>query len=94
MAIAHICVGYPGVAGGTEAYSALELACEALVNGESSRLYRRLVIEEELALDVCGYVTPFAEPGLVEFFLQPRPGVSVKRLLDQFLMGLQKFSSC
>jgi len=54
---------------------------EALVGGESSRLYRRLVIEEKMALDVHGYVAPFAHPGLFELSIQGRPGASVEALL-------------
>ena len=73
--------GYRAPAQSDEAYAALELLCEILVSGESSRLYRRLVIEEKLALDVHGYVAPFAHPGLFELAVQGRPSVDVERLV-------------
>ncbi|MEC9466615.1 MAG: pitrilysin family protein [Myxococcota bacterium] len=73
--------GYRAPAQSDESYAALELLCEVLVSGESSRLYRRLVIEEKLALDVHGYVAPFAHPGLFELAVQGRPGVDVERLV-------------
>ena len=93
VAIPQLSVAYGAVAQSDERYPAAEILCEALVNGESSRLYRRLVIEQNLALDVSGYITPFAEPGVVEFTLQPRAGVSSDTLLEKLQSELKRVGS-
>ena len=93
LAIPQLSVAYGAVAQSDERYPVAEILCEALVNGESSRLYRRLVIEDNLALDVSGYITPFAEPGVVEFTLQPRAGVSPETLLERLQRELQRVGS-
>jgi zinc protease len=44
----------------------LQLAQEVLLGGPSSRLYRKLVIERQIASSVSGMLMPVAEPGLYE----------------------------
>jgi len=51
-----------------------------LLNGESSRLYRRLVREEQLALNVFGGIGETIDPLLFEIYVKPRPGVDLNRL--------------
>ena len=80
----QLVVGFLALAESDPRYPALEILTEVLVNGESSRLYRRLVVDESLALDVSGYLTPFAERGLVEFSIVVRPEVEPERLLAAF----------
>jgi zinc protease len=48
------------------AWAALEIADTLLSGSASSRLYRRLVIEDELASSVDGGLMPFRDPGLYE----------------------------
>ena len=62
-------------------FVALELLNDALVEGETGRLYQRLVVKDELALDVDGYVAPFAEPGLYELFINIRRDVDPDRVI-------------
>tara|TARA_Y100001934_G_scaffold278846_1_gene381101 strand:+ start:249 stop:1643 length:1395 start_codon:yes stop_codon:yes gene_type:complete len=81
-------VGFLGVAQSDVDFPALEILTELLVNGESSRLYRRLVIEEALALDISGYLAPFSERGLVEFSIVMRSGVEPEDLLRVFQQEL------
>jgi len=51
-----------------------------LLNGESSRLYKRLVRDEQLALNVYGGVGETIDPMLFEIYVKPRPGVDLNRL--------------
>ncbi len=65
-------LGYKGPALGTPDYSALVVANEILFGGKSSRLYRELISEGELASDARGSVSPAREPGLMEIWVSMR----------------------
>src|SRR5205814_6778845 len=47
-------------------HAALEVAAELLFNGQSSLLYKRLVVETEIASMLSAEVPPFRDPGLFE----------------------------
>ncbi len=64
-------------------YPSLEALAEVAFVGDNARVYRRLVVEERLASDVEGYLTPFAEPGLCEVVVTLRPGSSVDAVVDR-----------
>jgi zinc protease len=51
-----------------------------LLAGESSRLYRRLVREEQLAIAVSGGVQETVDPFLFTISVKPRPGADLARL--------------
>jgi len=51
-----------------------------LLNGESSRLYKRLVRDEQLALSVYGGMSETIDPLLFTIYVKPRPGVDLNRL--------------
>lgn len=53
---------------------------EILFGGRSSRVYRALVKERELATDLRGWVGTFAEPGLWEMYLTAREGHTAQEL--------------
>lgn len=59
-----------------------QVLAEVLSGGRASRLYKRLVRELELASEVRVFVTPFADPGLVEFYASGREGVTAEQLLE------------
>ena len=65
----------------------LNLLFNILVGGESSRLHRALVEDEELVLDVNGFQDEGFDPGLAYFYLTLPPGGDVavveKRLLEE-----------
>jgi len=61
-------------------FPALFVLEKALLEGESSRLYRRLVREEKLALSVSGGIQETIDPLLFSFDIKPRPGVDLDRL--------------
>jgi zinc protease len=58
-----------------EDYYALRVLEALLMQGESSRLYRRLVEEDELALRVFGGMDYSMDPTLFQVFMQVRQGV-------------------
>lgn len=65
----------------------------ALLNGESSRLYRRLVREEQLAISVYGGINETIDPMLFTIDVKPRPGADLNRLeavIDEELAKIKK----
>ena len=72
--------GWHAPAQGSAAFYALEMLVDVLCDGDTARLYDRLVTRERLATDVSGFVTPFAEPGLVEVHVTAGPGADVGRI--------------
>lgn len=71
----------------------LSLLLNILVGGESSRLHRTLVEEEELALDVNGFQDEGFDPGLAYFYLTLPPGGDVERVERRLLEELQKVAT-
>jgi len=68
----------PNLKVGADAY-ALEIAGEILADGKSSRLYRRLVMEKRMVIDVnAGFDMTSFDPSLFIFAAQMRPGVKTQ----------------
>jgi len=85
-------VAYHSPAATNDDYVPLEVASYILLKGESSRLYRRLVDEEQVAVSVDGGQSPHLDPFVFLFDIQPRDGVPVGRvegLLEAELGKLQ-----
>ena len=64
---------------------------EVLFGGRSSRLYRLLCDDKELALSVRGAVSPFVDPGLFEIWVSLREGKRMSEvctLLDREVQRL------
>ena len=61
-------------------YLPLSILAKPLLEGESSRLYRRLVREEELAIDVGGGIQETIDPLLFSIDVKPRPGVDLDKI--------------
>jgi zinc protease len=59
---------------------ALSLLDYILLRGESSRLYHRLVDEEQVAISVEGGQSPHIDPFIFEIDIQPRDGVATDRV--------------
>lgn len=80
-----------GSAEGDEAF-ALELASAILGDGPTSRLYKSVVIEAELAAHVQVYYWgSLMDAGLMQVAASPRPGVTLAALEEAVLKGLQQF---
>jgi zinc protease len=91
----QLILGYHAPAQRDPSFPALEILADALTSGDSARLYRKLVVEEEVATEVDGFASPFAEPGLFELFITVRPDAdpaavvdTVQRELDRTAEGL------
>jgi zinc protease len=69
-----VLIGYHAPSFGDPHTPALSVANEVLFGGRSSRLYRLLCIDEELALSVRGAISPFVDPGLFEIWISLREG--------------------
>jgi zinc protease len=90
---AKLALGYRAPSFRDRDYPALSLASEVLFGGRSSRLFSRLVRDEELATELHGSIAPFADMGLYEVWLSLRPGRELSdalRVLDQELARLAK----
>jgi zinc protease len=74
-------------------FTAIEILNDALCAGDSARLYRRLVTDEQIATDVGGYTSPFSEPGLYELHVTARPHADPERVLDVLREELDALAS-
>jgi zinc protease len=71
----------------------LNLLLNILVGGESSRLHRTLVEDEELVLDVNGFQDEGFDPGLAYFYLTLPPGGDVELVERRLLAELQRVAA-
>jgi zinc protease len=60
-------------------YYALNVLRTILFQGESSRMYQRLVDKDEIALDVSSSVEPAFDPTIIEIAAQPKQGVDPQK---------------
>ena len=75
---------------GTGDYYAVEMLGTLLSQGQSSRLYRTLVDEQRLALQVAAVPMGFEHPGLTLIFAIPQVGVDPKVLEDALNKELER----
>ncbi len=68
----------------------MELLLNILVGGDSSRLHRLLVEQEQLALSVGGMQMEGFDPGLVYFYLTLPPGADVAAVEERLLEELER----
>jgi zinc protease len=67
----------------------------ALLQGESSRLYQRLVARDQLALDVSGGIGKSLDPLLFTITVKPRPGIEpglIEKAVEEELDRIKKES--
>ncbi len=85
-----IAVGYRGPALSDDDHAPLSVLSDALFGGRSSRLFRLLVTEQELASELNASVSSFRDPGLFEIYLTAREGVPADRLQRALDRGLDR----
>ena len=73
--------------------SALEVFDALLTEGQSSRLYKRLVDAEQLAIRVNGGQQPSFDPTLFVFTIEPRTGVPVEKTESVLYEEIAKMQS-
>jgi zinc protease len=74
-------VAFKGPALGDADHALLTMLSEVLFGGRASRLYRSLVVDRELAIDVRGWVSTFRDPGLFECWITAREGRTATEIL-------------
>jgi zinc protease len=74
-------VAYKGPALGDADHATMSVLSEVLFGGRASRLYRALVVERELAIDVRGWVSTFRDPGLFECWATARGNHTAPEIL-------------
>jgi zinc protease len=74
-------LAYRAPAFGDPDYAVLSLINELLFIGRSSRMYQRLVREEQIAADVHAGIAPFVEPALFDIWVGLRPGKHARQAL-------------
>ncbi len=91
LATARIVKAWRAYPSSTRAHAALDVACELLVGGDSARLHRRLVEELELVSDVSGWVSSWAQPGILELSLTLRPESAIEATEAALMEELARF---
>ena len=71
---------YKAPAGNTNDWYIAAVMMEVLGGGRSSRLYQRLVEEEQAAVNVSGFLTERRGPSLIQIVATPRPGTELADL--------------
>lgn len=83
-------LGWHGPAFSDPDWAALNLLSEILFGGRSARVYRELVVEEELATELSGSIPPFALPSVYEIGLATRPRRSIARVIERLDVHLER----
>jgi zinc protease len=74
-------IAFKGPALGDADHVTMSVLSEVLFGGRASRLYRTLVVEKELAIDVRGWVSTFRDPGLFECWVTARGAHTTPEIL-------------
>jgi zinc protease len=74
-------------------FYALNILRSVLFQGESSRMYQRLVDKDQIALDVSSYVEPAFDPTLAIIAAQPRQGVDPQACEKAIYEEVEKIKS-
>jgi zinc protease len=77
-------VAFKGPALGDADHATMTVLSEILFGGRGARLYRTLVVEQELAIDVRGWVSTFRDPGLFECWATARGPHTAAEILPIF----------
>lgn len=76
---------------GTREAVHLDLITDILASGKTSRLYERLVYDDQIATDVSAYLWPFEIAGQIRMIATARPGVELAEVEQTLDEELQRF---
>ncbi|MFP4019528.1 MAG: M16 family metallopeptidase [Bacteroidales bacterium] len=88
-------MGYRTPAMGTDDFFAVEMLSSLLSKGQSSRLYKTLVDEKQLAMEISSFPFPYEDPGLNFVMAIPNVGKDLKDLeevIDEEIAEIQEES--
>ncbi len=85
-----VAIGYHTVEMGNKDFYTLEIISNILSNGESSRLYRSLVYDEQIALFVGGFNESQTNPTIFVFYSAPLKGHNTNQLEQAIENELEK----
>jgi len=88
-----IMVGYKAMAFKHDDYPAMDVIRSILADGESSRLYRTLIYEKQLATAAYAFFRPSLDPGLFIVYAQAKEGVEAKALEAELYAVLGRMAS-
>jgi len=80
--VTRLCIGFPTCRMGDRDDYALDLIAHDLGNSKNSRLYRRLVVKDQLVTDVSVMNEPRQDPGGFFILAELHPGASAERVED------------
>jgi len=81
---------YRSPAMGTEDFYALDMLNTLLADGQSSRLHKSLVDEQQLAMQAGSFPFPFREPGVNIAYAFPNMGNDIKEVEDAMIAEIEK----
>jgi zinc protease len=73
-------LAFKGPALGDADHATLSVLSEVLFGGRAARLYRSLVVQQEIASDLRGWVSTFRDPGLFECWATAREGHTTREM--------------
>ncbi len=88
-----LALGYKSPPLGTREHAVFGVLNEILFGGRSSRLYRALVLDKELATEVRGSLSPSKDPGLYEIWISLREGKAAREALAVVDAELSRLAS-
>lgn len=80
VSVPRVYLAFPAPAFTGAGYEATDVLASLLAEGRSSRLYRALVVEQQVAADVTAYVWPTESVGMLWVVATARPGVDAESL--------------
>jgi zinc protease len=88
-----VAIGYKTPEGAHPDIVPLQIAAKILFDGESSRLYRRLVYEEEKAFSIYGELSVHHDPNLFYIYAQANPGKDLEEIKKVIYEEIEKLKS-
>ncbi len=88
-----VMIGFKSVSVSDSDYYPLEVLATILSRGQSSRLYKRLVYEKQMASQVSASVDDRVDPGLFTFYVQMKPGKTTAEAENEIYAMLEEIKT-
>ena len=86
-------MGYPAPGAGHQDMYALDVLSKILSSGKTSRLFKRLIYEEQVATSSWGAYEGLREAGIFLFMVRMKPGLKIKKGEEYLFDEIQKIKS-